>query len=100
MNILLQDKATLKYVDNKGEWTDKHDLARNFASGYEALCFCASAGLRHAQMLCEFKDGRLNFAVPVTDAQIMVLKDAEAKGATDTIPGITPLEGQSKPWRI
>lgn len=78
MNTLLQDKATLKYLDDQGGWTDKHDRARHFSSTYEALSFSAAAGLRHAQMLCEFKDARLNFAVPLPEAPVTAPKEAEA----------------------
>ena len=67
MNILLQDTETLKFIGPKAGWTKKHDEARSFQRGVDALFFCYNAGIPNMVMLFEFTDRRMNFSFPVTD---------------------------------
>ena len=67
MNIVLQNKKTLKYVEDIGGWTSKHGQARVFATGLEAVLFCLEHDIHDMQILGKFADQRMNFAVPVTD---------------------------------
>ena len=67
MNIVLQNKKTLKYVEDVGGWTTKHDQARVFATGLEAILYCLEHDIHDMQILGKFADQRMNFAVPVTD---------------------------------
>jgi hypothetical protein len=67
MNLLLQNTRTKDYVTDADGWTPRHDQARVFATGMEAMFFCLSHNMAHMQILGEFADWRMNFAVPVTD---------------------------------
>jgi hypothetical protein len=67
MNILLQNKRTLNYVEGVTGWTTKHEKARVFGTGIEALFFCFNRHIKNMQILGEFVNARLNFIVPVTD---------------------------------
>jgi len=67
MNIVLQNKKTLKYVEDIGGWTTKHHQARVFATGLEAILFCLEHDIHDMEILGEFADRRMNFAVAVTD---------------------------------
>ena len=67
MNILLQNKRTLNYVEGLSGWTPKHEKARVFGTGLEALFFCFNRHITNMQMLGEFVDARMNFTFPVTD---------------------------------
>jgi hypothetical protein len=67
MNILLQDRRTLKYIDPMAGWTDKRNEARSFRQGLDALFFCYNTGLPNMAMLFDFADSRNNFSFPVTD---------------------------------
>ena len=67
MEILLQDRQTLKYVNPKAGWTDKHHEARVFAGGLDALFFCYNKGILNMVMLFEFPDSRNNFSFRITD---------------------------------
>jgi len=67
MNILLQNKMTLKYVGGGGGWTAKPERARVFGTGLEAIFFCLNHQVADMQILGTFADARLNSAVPVTD---------------------------------
>ena len=69
MIILLQDKKTLRYVEGTGRWTSEYKQARIFATGLEAILFCLDNKIQNMQLVGEFSDRRLNFAVPVTDAR-------------------------------
>jgi hypothetical protein len=46
MNILLQDRRTLKYIDPMAGWTDKRNEARSFRQGLDALFFCYNTDFR------------------------------------------------------
>ena len=67
MNILLQNKRTLDYVKDLAGWTTKHEKARVFETGLEALFFCFNRHITNMQILGEFADARMNFTFPVTD---------------------------------
>ena len=67
MNILLQNKRTLNYVEGPSGWTTKHDRARVFGTGLEALFFCFNRHIANMQILGEFFYARMNFTLPVTD---------------------------------
>jgi len=67
MNILLQDSQTLKYINPTAGWTNKHDEARIFQRGLDALFFCYNAGIPNTVLLFEFADPQKNFSLPVTD---------------------------------
>ncbi|HTL17566.1 MAG TPA: hypothetical protein VL793_10030 [Patescibacteria group bacterium] len=67
MNILLQNKNTLHYVQKGGGWTDHQGSARVFDTGLEAMLFCLDHQFGNMQILGNFTDARLNFAFPVTD---------------------------------
>jgi hypothetical protein len=67
MNILLQNKRTLNFVEGAAGWTAKHDKARVFGTGLEAMFFCLNRHIPNVQILGEFADQRMNFSVPVTD---------------------------------
>ena len=69
MNILLQNKKTLNYVNGLSGWTTKRENARVFATGIEALFFCFNRHVANMQILGEFVDARMNFTMPVTDLQ-------------------------------
>ena len=67
MNVLLQNKSTLNYVKGLSGWTTKHEQARVFGTGLEALFFCFNRHSTNMQILGEFADARMNFTFPVTD---------------------------------
>ena len=67
MNILLQNKSSLKYVEWSGGWTTRTDGARVFDSGLEAMFYCFNNDCTDMQILGEFADVRMNFTVPVTN---------------------------------
>jgi hypothetical protein len=67
VNIVLQNKATLQYVDDAGLWTSKLEQARAFDTGLDAILFCLEHQFFNMQILGEFGDQRMNFAVSVTD---------------------------------
>ena len=67
MNILLQNKRTLNYVEGTEGWTASCDKARRFGTGLEAVFFCLNHHMAHMQILGQFADQRMNFTVPVTD---------------------------------
>jgi hypothetical protein len=67
MNVLLQNKSTLNYVQSPSGWTTNHEKARVFETGLEALFFCFNRHVTNMQILGEFADTRMNFTFPVTD---------------------------------
>ncbi|MBE0540545.1 MAG: hypothetical protein IH623_04080 [Verrucomicrobia bacterium] len=67
MNVLLQNKRTLNYVEGFSGWTAKHEKARVFETGLEALFFCFNRHITNMLILGEFVDARMNFTLPVTD---------------------------------
>ncbi len=67
MNILLQDRGTLKYLTAGAGWTEDHDEARVFKTGLEAIVFCLNHHIGNMQIIGKFVDKRLDFVVPVTD---------------------------------
>jgi hypothetical protein len=67
MNILLQNKRTLKYVNGLSGWTMEREKARVFETGLEALFFCFNRHSTNMQILGEFVDARMNFTFPVSD---------------------------------
>ena len=67
MNILLQNKKTMSYVEWGGGWTPRAESARVFYSGLEAMVYCLNHHCADMQILGEFVDTRMNFTVPVTD---------------------------------
>ena len=67
MNVLLQNKSTLNYVKGLSGWTTKHEQARVFETGLEALFFCFNHHSTNMQILGEFADARMNFTFPVSD---------------------------------
>lgn len=67
MNILLQNKKTLNYVEGATGWTTSGEKARVFGTGLEAMFFCLYHHIPNMQILGQFADKRMNFAVPVTD---------------------------------
>lgn len=69
MNILLQNKTTLSYVEWGGGWTPSAESARVFQSGLEALFYCLNHHFIDMQILGEFGDERMNFTMPVTDCR-------------------------------
>jgi hypothetical protein len=69
MNILLQNKMTLDYVQGASGWTAIREQARVFGTGLEALFFCFNQHIANMQILGEFADRRMNFSFPVIDAR-------------------------------
>ena len=67
MNILLQNKGTLHYVQANAGWTSHVDEAHVFGTGLEAILFCHHHHMANMQILGRFFDERMNFTVPVTD---------------------------------
>lgn len=67
MNILLQNKRTLSYVEGLSDWTTEREKARVFGTGLEALFFCFNRHIANTQILGEFLDARMNSTIPVTD---------------------------------
>jgi hypothetical protein len=67
MDILLQNKKTLTYVTDLSACTMQREKAHLFGTGIEALFFCFNRHLKHMQILGEFVNPRMNFAIPVTD---------------------------------
>ena len=67
MNILLQNKKTLHYIEQSGGWTPRPQDARLFRTGLEAMLFCLDHDFANMQILGEFADARMNFILPVTD---------------------------------
>ena len=67
VNILLQNKRTLNYVEGVSGWTTKRQKARVFGTGLEALFFCFNHDIANMQIVGDFGDARVNFAIPVTD---------------------------------
>lgn len=61
MNVLLQNKSTLDYVQSPSGWTTNHEKARVFETGLEALFFCFNRHVTNMQILGEFADTRMNF---------------------------------------
>jgi hypothetical protein len=49
-------------------------LAREFGGGHEAVLYCAKQKLSHVQLIYDFPDRRMNFAMPVSDGYIGVLQ--------------------------
>lgn len=69
MRILLQNKRTRDYVNYNGGWTARMESAREFGTGLEAIFYCLNHHHADMQILGEFGDARMNFAVPVTDVR-------------------------------
>ena len=68
MNLILRNKRTLHYVeDTAGRWTAERREARVFHTGLEAILFCLDNKIFEMEILAQFADRRMNFAVPVTD---------------------------------
>ncbi|HLH56469.1 MAG TPA: hypothetical protein VKY92_22975 [Verrucomicrobiae bacterium] len=67
MDILLQNKSTLRFLDDGSGWTLERSQARIFGNGMEALFFCLNHELADMQILGAFADRRLDFTIPVTD---------------------------------
>jgi hypothetical protein len=67
MDILLQNKSTLRFLDDGSKWTRERAQARIFGSGLEAIFFCLNHRLANMQILGAFTDRRMDFTVPVTD---------------------------------
>ena len=67
MNILLQNRGTLHYVQSNARWTTQAMQARVFDTGLEAIFFCFNHQILNMQILARFSDERMNFTVPVTD---------------------------------
>jgi hypothetical protein len=67
MDILLQSKGTLHYVESHTRWTTHVEKAHIFATGLEAIFFCLNHQMVNMQILGRFTDERMNFTVPVTD---------------------------------
>lgn len=67
MNVLLQNKRTLSYVEGLSDWTTEREKARVFRTGLEALFFCFNRHIANMQILGEFLDARMNSTIPVTD---------------------------------
>jgi len=67
MNILLQNKRTLHYVEGTTGWTRHAEKARVFGTGLEAIFFCLNHDIANMQILGQFADERMNFTMPVTD---------------------------------
>lgn len=67
MNILLQNKSTLRFLGDCSGWTQDRAEARIFDTGLEALFFCLNHQLADMQILGSFADRRMDFTVPVTD---------------------------------
>ena len=67
MNILLQSKKTLSYVEWGGGWTPRAGGARAFHSGLDAMFYCLNNHFADMQIVGAFADARMNFTVPVTN---------------------------------
>ena len=67
MDILLQNKSTLRFLDDGSGWTRERAHARIFGTGLEAIFFCLNHQLADMQILAAFTDWRMDFTVPVTD---------------------------------
>ena len=67
MNIFLQNKKTLSYVQSPTGWTADRAKARPFATGIEALFYCFNRRITNMQILGDFVNAQLNFTLPVTD---------------------------------
>ena len=67
MEILLQNKNTLRFLDDGSGWTRERAHARSFGTGLEAIFFCLNHQLANMQILGSFTDRRMDFTVPVTD---------------------------------
>ena len=67
MDILLQNKSTLRFLDDGSGWTRERAQARIFDSGLEAIFFCLNHKLANMQILGAFADRRMDFTIPVTD---------------------------------
>lgn len=67
MNILLQDRGTLKFLGATSGWTPNHAEARIFGTGLEAMFYCLNHHVADMQILGKFVDRRMDFTVPVTD---------------------------------
>jgi len=67
MDILLQNKSTLRFLDDGSGWTMERGHARIFTNGMEAIFFCLNHQLSNMQILGTFADRRMDFTVPVTD---------------------------------
>jgi len=67
MDILLQNKSTLRFLDHVSGWTRERAQARIFGNGLEAILFCLNHELANVQILGAFADRRMDFTVPVTD---------------------------------
>ena len=67
MDILLQNKSTLRFLDDGSGWTRERAQARIFGTGLEAIFFCLNHELANMQILGAFTDRRMDFTVPVTD---------------------------------
>jgi hypothetical protein len=79
MIIHLQNSDTKEFVDRDGRWTSDRASAREFEAGHEALLFSLAHGLYHAQVVYEFHDPQMNFAMRITDGHIGILP----QGMTD-----------------
>lgn len=67
MDILLQNKSTLRFFDGSSGWTRERTQAHIFDNGLEAILFCLNHELVDVQILGAFTDRRMDFTVPVTD---------------------------------
>ena len=73
MKILVQHKDTREYVRPDEGWTADRTLARKFKSGHEAVRICAERELTHVQVVYNFPDRHMNFAMPLSDAYLGLL---------------------------
>ncbi len=69
MDILLQNKMTMRYVAGANGWTAEREDARVFSNGLEAVLFCLQHPVANMQIVGRFADPRMNFAVSVTDVK-------------------------------
>jgi hypothetical protein len=67
MKVVLQAKAKRQYLDEKDRWTANPEAAHVFSNGLAALRYCEDHHIKNSEILYQFEDPRLNFAVPLSD---------------------------------
>jgi len=65
MRILLQQKTTGLYCQDKDTWTEKPLQALEFPSSSKAIEFCVAHGLDNVQIVLKFEEERYDIVLPV-----------------------------------
>lgn len=80
MRVILQTKDHRQFLDAANQWTTHMDAAQKFTNGADALRHSVDCNLLDAEILYEFEDPHLSFAVPVSEIESAVLAQGFTRG--------------------